>query len=353
MLSSRGLAIATKERVRRTLNVLTHRTFSLPLVVLMPHSRCNARCLMCDIWKANHEAKDLTADDLRPLLDTFDRWNTNRFVLSGGEALMSKNLWLLCAMLKRRPVRITLLSTGLTLERAAPDVARWVDEVVVSLDGSAPVHDRIRNVPRAFERLAAGVAAVKRERASVRVTARSVVQRENHTDFANTIEAAAGIGLDAISFLPVDVSSEAFNRPDPWGDERVGETALTRTEVDALELGIERALVKHRDLIDRGFVTEDRTKLRRIPMYFRAVLGLGPFPPVRCNAPWVSTVIEADGTVRPCFFHAPLGNVRQTDLASIVDGPEAVRFRKKLDVERDRTCRRCVCSLEIRPGTEV
>jgi radical SAM protein with 4Fe4S-binding SPASM domain len=65
-----------------------------------------------------------------------------------------------------------------------------------------------------------------------------------------------------------------------------------------------------------------------------------------CNAPWVSVVVEAEGTVRPCFFHRPIGKVDTvTSLADVVNSPEAVAFRSGLDIASDSTCRRCVCSL--------
>jgi MoaA/NifB/PqqE/SkfB family radical SAM enzyme len=41
----------------------------------------------------------------------------------------------------------------------------------------------------------------------------------------------------------------------------------------------------------------------------------------RCNAPWVSAVLETDGTVRPCFFHEPIGNAREESLAAVINGP--------------------------------
>ena len=67
----------------------------------------------------------------------------------------------------------------------------------------------------------------------------------------------------------------------------------------------------------------------------------------RCNAPWVSAVVEADGTVRPCFFHRALGNIFEQPLIDIVNGPEAVRFRRELDMARNPICRRCVCSVYV------
>jgi Fe-coproporphyrin III synthase len=66
-----------------------------------------------------------------------------------------------------------------------------------------------------------------------------------------------------------------------------------------------------------------------------------------CNAPWVSTVIEADGEVKPCFFHARLGNIYEQPLETILNSPTAVEFRRKLDVNQDPTCRACVCTLQL------
>jgi radical SAM protein with 4Fe4S-binding SPASM domain len=63
----------------------------------------------------------------------------------------------------------------------------------------------------------------------------------------------------------------------------------------------------------------------------------------------VSAVIEADGAVRPCFFHRPIGNIHDGSLENVVNGSSAVSFRQSLDVANDSICRRCVCSLHYEP----
>jgi radical SAM protein with 4Fe4S-binding SPASM domain len=67
-----------------------------------------------------------------------------------------------------------------------------------------------------------------------------------------------------------------------------------------------------------------------------------------CNAPWVSAVVEVDGSVRPCFFHRPIGNITSSPLEEVINGEAAQEFRQSLDIENDATCRRCVCSLNYR-----
>ena len=113
---------------------------------------------------------------------------------------------------------------------------------------------------------------------------------------------------------------------------------LTQQEIEAL-------ICEYRQDIDSGFLVEGPEKLRRIARHFQAranqVLPTSP----RCNAPWVSAVIEADGTVRPCFFHNPVGNIHDRSLLDILNGEDARSFRETLDIATNPTCRNCVCSL--------
>src|ERR1043165_8029362 len=224
--------VTPAETLRRQATRTTHRIFSLPQLVLMPHSRCNCRCVMCDIWQANSEKRELTREDIARQLESIRHLHVQRIVLSGGEALMHQNLWLLCEMLRETnpSLQITLLSPGLLLKVFAQDIVRWCDEVIVSIDGSRAIHDAIRRVPRAFDRLAEGIAALREIRADYPVSARCVLHRTNFRDLPNIIQAAHEIGLNRISFMSADVSSTAFNRPTPWEEPRVSAVALDSAE---------------------------------------------------------------------------------------------------------------------------
>ena len=94
---------------------------------------------------------------------------------------------------------------------------------------------------------------------------------------------------------------------------------------------------------DEDFVEGGIPKLQRILQYFRALDADGPFPEVRCNAPWASVVIETTGQIRGCFFQPVIGDFRT------INGEKAVRFRRGLNVASDSTCRRCVCSKWLGP----
>ena len=123
---------------------------------------------------------------------------------------------------------------------------------------------------------------------------------------------------------------------------------LSRLDVSEFAEVVEHTLATHADDFASGFVAEMPARLRRLPQYYAALNGDAAFPPVSCNAPWVSSVIESDGTVRPCFFQPPLGNVHDAGLAAVLNSPEAIAWRQGLDTRRDAICRRCVCTLSLR-----
>ncbi|HTC48545.1 MAG TPA: radical SAM protein [Candidatus Aquilonibacter sp.] len=323
-----------------------HQINELPVLVIFPHNQCNCRCVMCDIWRIR-EAKEITPEDIEEQLSSLKKLGVRWVVLSGGEPQLNEKWSWLAQMLRSAGTRVTLLTAGLLLESQAGLVAEYVDDVIVSLDGPPAIHNKIRRVAGAFEQISEGIRALRRFRPSMEIRARCTVQKANHLSLRDVVESAKEIGLNSISFLAADLTSSAFNRPDGWLADRTGRVALDSQEIDALEVELERLIEDHRANFDCGFVVESPKKLRRIVQHFRAHLGLAENIAPRCNAPWVSAVIEATGDVRPCFFHPAFGNIHQQSLPDILNGPQALQFRNNLDVERNEICRSCVCSLYL------
>jgi Fe-coproporphyrin III synthase len=331
----------------------TDRIKALPIVILMPHSACNCKCVMCDIWKGNHNLKQLTEGDIVGLLDSLRRLGTRQVLMSGGEALLNPNFFRFCAILKKENIRITLLSTGLALSRHADNILQWVDDIIVSLDGDEKLHDGIRNIPGAFRKMKEGVQLLHSKNPEFRITARTVIHRLNFRRWSAIVEAAMEMGLDQISFLPADVTSEAFNRSDPWDAPRQHQILPDEVELPELQAMIGTLIRDYKELFDTRFIAESPAKLSKIGEYYTASYGKNPFPYKKCNAPWVSTVVEADGTVRPCFFLPPLGNIHEQSLDEILNSPAAVSFRKALDMDANSTCVRCVCYLNLPPRAKL
>ena len=135
---------------------------------------------MCDIWKGNHNLKQLTPEDVGELLDALKKFGTKQVVLSGGEALLHPEFFRFCEILKQEKIKISLLSTGLTLLKNAAQLVQWVDDIIVSLDGDTITHNTVRNIPDAFNKMAAGVEAVKLLNPGFKITGRTVIHRSNY-----------------------------------------------------------------------------------------------------------------------------------------------------------------------------
>ncbi len=137
--------------------------------------RCNARCVMCGIWKEHTTA----TDDLSPAqLATILRdplFSRLQFVgMSGGEPFLRNDLLeLIRVILEKRPrlKRFSLTTNGLLHRRIADTLPRIVDlseETGVLLDVSLSVHgldatqDAVYGVPGAFDRLQRSLEVVHR-----------------------------------------------------------------------------------------------------------------------------------------------------------------------------------------------
>ena len=323
-----------------------HRITSLPVLVLNVHSRCNCRCVMCDIWKTT-ESRELSAPDLEGQLGSIRKLGVHWVVLTGGEPLLHSHLGRLVAILREENIRITLLTTGLLLKRHAPMVASNFSDVIISLDGPSEIHDRIRRVPNAFASLQEGIAALRAHSPLIEIGLRMTVQRANHAHLRAAVEEAKNLNVNWISFLAADLTSTAFNRETPWPVDHQSEIGLTYEQTNELEREIDLLIRDYEEDITSGFIREDTRKLRRLITHFRAALGLErPVSPV-CNAPWVSAVVETDGNVRPCFFHRSVGNLNHGTLMEVVNGDAALQFRSELDIDANPTCQNCVCSLNF------
>jgi len=307
---------------------------------------------MCDIWRIR-QAQEIMPSDLEEQLTSFRKLGVRWVVFSGGEPQLNEKWNYLARIVRSAGSRVTLLTAGLLLKSQAQIVADSVDDVIVSLDGPPALHNHVRRIPDAFEQMSEGVRALRQIRPDMPVRARCTVQKANHRMLRAVIVAAKEIGLTSISFLAADLTSSAFNHPQGWLPDRVNRVALMPEEADALAAEVERLIEEHHADMESGFVVESPDKLRRIVQHFRAHIGRAESVAPRCNAPWVSAVIESSGDVRPCFFHPVIGNIHRKVLEEVINSPEALQFRSTLDVASNEICRRCVCSLYVPRQSEA
>jgi Fe-coproporphyrin III synthase len=311
----------------------------LPLVTLYLSERCNSRCRTCDYWQHGRADMDLAA--VARLLPSLRTLGTRTVMLSGGEPLLNRQWEEIAALLAGEGLELWLLTSGLSLAKHARRAGELFGTITVSLDGTdAATYAAIRGVD-AFDVVCRGIRAAADT--GTRVTVRVTLQRANFWQLTSFVDLAQRLGARQVSFLAVDVANpHAFARRDGFESD----LALRPGDLPDLERSI-RALERDRaEAFSSGFIAESPAKLRRIHQYFAAVCGLGAYPPVRCNAPQFSAVVDAQGRVSPCFFIAGPSDARvRNGLDEILNRADMAALRASIRVGGRRECTTCVCSM--------
>lgn len=314
---------------------------SLPLVTLLLSERCNSRCISCDYWR--HGRAELDLESVSRLLPSLARLGTQVVLISGGEPLLNPQWSEIAALLMRRGLKLWLLTSGLSLAKHASRASVLFEAITVSLDGAdRGTYAAIRGVD-AFDVVCRGIrAAVGAGTPSV--TLRVTLQRGNFRQLSRFVDLGRALGVAQVSFLAVDVANtHAFARREGF----TSELALLPEDLPELERLLLELESDRAEAFRTGFIAESPQKLRqRILGYFTAVCGLGPYPPVRCNAPEFSAVIDARGQVSPCFFIGGPPQARlENDLEGVLNGGAMTALRRAIRDGERAECSRCVCSM--------
>ncbi|MCC7445872.1 MAG: radical SAM protein [Anaerolineae bacterium] len=334
--------------VRSLLNLTSDRLRALPLVVLYITDGCNSRCVTCDIWKLPRRNMDMAL--VERLAAEFPKLGVRQVVLSGGEAMQHPEWPRIAQLFRAAGAKVILLTNGIALKKQAEQVIETIDTLTVSLDGATPeTYRAIRGVD-ALPVILEGITVIAA--AGVTVTTRTTVQRANFRELPQIVEVAKQAGVRQISFLPVDVSnSVAFGpRFDANGVPLAAihappGPALARNDLPEFEKVLDCLDELYAEDFSTGRIAESPEKLRRLHHYFAAVHGLEPFDGPRCNAPHISTVIEVDGTLRPCYFLPEMGKLEDRPLSAAINTPRALELRKAYRMGERDECERCVCPL--------
>ena len=311
----------------------------LPLVTLYLTERCNSRCVTCDYWR--HGRADLNLAAVKDLLPSLANLQTEAVLFSGGEPLVNPEWEDIALLLRAQGVRLWLLTSGLSLAKHARRVSELFDAVTVSLDGTnAATYAAIRGLD-AFDKVCEGIRAAAD--AGAVVDLRVTVQRANFREMPLFVNLARQLGVRQVSFLAIDVANpHAFGRQDAFAPA----LALQPDELPEFERVLE-ALERERQTFGTGLIAESPQKLRRLLQYFRALHGQAAYPPVRCNAPEFSAVVDAKGGVRPCFFIPGPEEAQGTNGAfqSALNAPAMVGLRAAIRAGARPECATCVCSM--------
>jgi radical SAM protein with 4Fe4S-binding SPASM domain len=167
--------------------------------------RCNLACAHCRRLESNDAGvADLSPSQGEGLIDQLAELGRRQprmpvLVFSGGEPFCRHDLFVLMDKARQEGIILALATNGTTInrEKAQQIRDRDVARVSVSLDGAtAEVHDRMRQIPGAFDKALEGIRHLRE--ASVPFQINVTLTKQNVHQLADVYELAKSLGAVAV-----------------------------------------------------------------------------------------------------------------------------------------------------------
>ena len=288
--------------------------------------RCNLRCRHC--YQDNYSC-EMSREKLFSSLERYERFLqaerlSAQINLTGGEPLLHPDFFLLAEEIRRHGHRLAVLTNGTTVDaETARHLALLKPEFVqISLDGTEPVHDRIRG-EGSFRRALEGIDRLKRCRVPVQVS--FTAQRLNRRSLPALALVCRAHGVDKLWFDRVVIPAEEDR------DER----SLTGEDF--------RRLVRTAHLLERFTPVKCVRALQ-----FRDVSSSGCY---HCDAGGNLLILLADGTLMPCRrLPYTIGNIFDGELEETLAASEIMRALH--DAPVPEACSACPVAARCRGGAK-
>jgi len=332
------------------------------LVQIKVTNRCNMRCKMCGQWGETGYHKEWEGDQ------SIDLEIAKRFVddarrigadmtLWGGEPLVYRHLDELLAHARRRRTSMGIITNGLTLQRHAEMLVRHrVKDLIVSLDGPPEIHDEVRGVDGAFEKVVAGMHEVNRHKRAlglVRPTFNISTVVAEHT--WRTLEpllerlASEDLGIQhvvcTLRWWTDQSTGEAYERAmqrsfgcnaPSWS----GFLVDPRPDIDVDELNGIFERIRGRKWPFKVVLHPKLTPEQVAVFFHNTTISFGRN---HCASPWVYCLLLPSGelTFCPDFPDYRFGSLAEQPFDQLWNGDRAVAFRQRILEGLLPICPRC------------
>jgi MoaA/NifB/PqqE/SkfB family radical SAM enzyme len=350
-------------------------------LVLGINNFCDLKCKMCDVGLGDDATvfwKNLIGDDPRnmslamlgQILDGAEQlWPRPKIGLAFTEPLLHKQIVEIVSTIVRRGFFASLTTNGSQLPRLAdPLVEAGLQEITISVDGPAAIHDKIRGRQGTFDKLYAGVERLNaaRQRSGrphpvVRLS--FTVLQDNYLQIADFIQAVvplrpASINISLQNFITEEMAGlhNGAHGGQFGGALRVTPSNLGAAELSAIDIAqLQRELARALELHHAGGAQggAPRPPIQLVPSRMNDNLlsryyghPLDFIGSRRCTDPFSMMMIRTDGTVIPAHgrcFDLEVGRVGQSSLPEIWNSDTFRAFRRLL-LENGGTlpaCARC------------
>jgi radical SAM protein with 4Fe4S-binding SPASM domain len=135
-------------KIKKKLNLLRPKA-----VQWLTTYRCNFKCIHCEASAGTTKVHELTTDEAFRLINELEEMGVQGILLSGGELLVRKDIFLIIEYILSRGLQYSLASNGFLVAEFSEEFRRMKPGLYfTSIDGLEQINDKIRGVNGAFRR---------------------------------------------------------------------------------------------------------------------------------------------------------------------------------------------------------
>lgn len=291
---------------------------NLKEVILSLTTRCNLRCLMCEIPLA--PLQELTTAQWKKAIEDAAFIGAQTISLSGGEPLLRDDIFELISFGRSCGMETVLVSNGALI---CPETAKklsqaGVNAVHISIEGGEETHDLLRGAG-SFEKTVSGLRNLRESKIKTIIAA--TVSRYNYKDLPEVLKIASSCGCAMVKFQPF---SDIFLRD----KSKSKDFFIDKARAQELKNIIKKVLALSNEY---GIITNPENYLNRIPAY---LCGESSGSKNACSALWTSCPVNPRGDIYPCWVineeDKKIGSLLEQGLCEIWLSPRHELLRQTL-----------------------
>jgi len=246
----------------------------IPLITTLAVTlRCNANCIYCDASNLN-DSEEMSLDEIKDCISSFASMGARKIGLAGGEPLLRKDIGEIVSYCKMHNLLVTMSTNGFLVPKKLDEI-RYVDLLIVSLDGEEEIHDRLRGKGSHKKAIDAIEAA---KEADMKVWTETVITKNNINSLDYILDKAY-----EMKFMTIYEPVERFL----FFDDKLDDLVPSPEELRNFSLKLRNAKKNKRNVA--------------VSNSFLDVMDKWPhYPKIKCWAGIGYGIILSDGKVIPC-----------------------------------------------------
>lgn len=284
---------------------------SIKNLLLLLTYRCNAKCKHCDIWKYREE--EISLDDVKKLLEDPLIRNITHIELSGGEPFLRKDFKnILHAVESSLRCNIGISSNGLLTQKIINDLDTVTNKARIttklSLDGKKEVHDKIRGIKNAFDKVMNTASSIKKKYPEITIEFLFTIMKDNYKEIIETYKYTKGINQEykftvGINQFVKNYKTKLRNYKEK---EYRFEPKKVRTIIHQLKF-LFNQYIQEKDYHEALFIIQVIRYLKNRPSR------------LYCSSPLEGLILTPDGKIYNCINEEAIGKFNGTDISSSID----------------------------------